>query len=600
MKRAIQIFFIALISQVAFSQSTTFDTIHIVSTATDSASSVFSIDLDGDLDFDILTGSMSGPGIAWHENLGGSISGTPNIISTTVDSVAYVMAVDLDGDEVPDVLAASPVLSGFNIFWHKNLGNGNFVVEQMVSSDSPHTYNVFAIDLDGDNDNDIISAESDQLIAWYENDGSGNFGARIVISDTAYGASCVHAADLDNDDDYDVIAGYGNTVSWFKNDGDGTFSMERLLTVEEYYASNVQTVTVGDMNNDNKIDVLSASWGDSKIAWYENYGYTNFNEEQKIISVLAIGASDLHPADFDGDGDLDVVSSSAMDGRIIWYQNVLGESDDDDFIRYVLTATSPGASSVHAADIDIDGDNDIISASSDNDKVQWLQNDFDFVFNWHYEYCEGDTVLVINGEEVMQTDTIYEDTLMSVFGRDSINIHYVLFNENPEPYLIEGPTTVTAGDTIVYRVNTSPNVFFLWDIVNGERVSYGISDTIAIKWLSTETGMGKITSLGYYLNPDPEKICYIEEILEVIINPAGLTEHAFDEVYVYPNPANSMLYINNYRKEYSVIIFNSSGLALIRTNQENIDISALNPGLYFVQIIDKKADLIKVSKVIIN
>ncbi len=522
MKRAIQLFIFIIISHLAFSQSTTFDTIHVVSTNTMQASSVFSIDLDGDGDFDILTGSMEGPGIAWHENQNGTVSETQNVITTIVDSVAHVMAVDLDGDENPDILAASPVLEGYNIFWHKNLGGGNFGPEQEVSSDSPDTYDVYAIDLDGDNDNDIISAEADNLIAWYENDGAGNFSARIVISDTATGAACVFAADIDNDDDNDVIAGYGNTVSWFINDGDGNFTDERLLTVEEYFASNVQTVYAADMNNDGDMDVLSASWGDSKIAWYENIGYTNFNEEQQIISVLAIGASDLHPADFDGDGDLDVVSSSAMDGRIIWYQNVLEQSEDHDFIRYVLTATASGASSVYAADIDIDGDNDIISASADNNKIQWLQNDFDFVFNWYYEYCEGDTTLVINGEEVFQTDTIYEDTLMSVFGRDSINIHYVLFNENPEPFVIEGPSTVTQGDTVVYRVNTSPNVWFLWDIENGVRVSYGISDTIAIKWLSSETGTGKITSLGYYPNPDPEKICFITEELEIIINPAGL------------------------------------------------------------------------------
>ncbi len=587
-----------VLGNLAYSQSTTFDTIHLVTDTAVMASSVFSIDLDGDDDFDILTGSMGYPGVAWHKNTGGEISNIQNIITNIVDTVSHVFAIDLDGDEDPDILATSPNYPGYNVFWFENTGGGNFGSEQLISGSLPGALTVFAADLDGDEDNDIISASNDNGTAgWFANDGSGNFGEFQVISDSAYDASSVYAADLDNNGHIDIVLGYGNKVSWFRNNGSAGFADERLLTEEAF---DVRSVSVADLNNDTKPDVLSASFGDSKIAWYYNLGYSNFYEEQQIISVLAIGATDLHAADFDGDGDLDVTSSSSMDGRIIWYQNVLDIGDDNEFNRYVLTSTTYGASSVYAADVDIDGDQDIIAASANDDKIRWLQNDFDFVFNWHYEYCEGDTVLVINGEEVFQTDTIYEDTLLSVFGRDSINIHYVLFNENPEPYEIEGSTTVTAGDTVIYRVNTSPNVLFMWDIENGEQVSYGVSDTLAVWWHSSETGMGKITSLGYYPNPDPEKICFITEELDVIINPAGINDHPMDEVYVYPNPANTKLYVNNFKREYTIKIYNSSGVEVLQVSEENIDISALKSGLYFVQIIDKKADLVKVSKLIIN
>jgi hypothetical protein len=175
-------------------------------------------------------------------------------------------------------------------------------------------------------------------------------------------------------------------------------------------------------------------------------------------------------------------------------------------------------------------------------------------------------------------------------------VHYLLYNPTPEHFVIEGPTEVTAGDTIVYRINTSPNVSFFWDIENGEQVSYGISDTIAIWWHLSETGTGKITSLGYY----PVTFCYTTEYLDVIINPAGVEEHAINEVYVYPNPANSALYIHNFKQGYITTIYNSSGLKVLQANQENIDVSRLEPGLYFVQIIDKKADIITVEKVIVN
>ena len=40
---------------------------------------------------------------------------------------------------------------------------------------------VFAIDMDGDGDMDVLLAsEGDDTIAWYENDGTGGFTTRVI------------------------------------------------------------------------------------------------------------------------------------------------------------------------------------------------------------------------------------------------------------------------------------------------------------------------------------------------------------------------------------------------------------------------------------
>ena len=45
---------------------------------------------------------------------------------------------------------------------------------------------VYAADLDGDGDIDVLSASSyDGKIAWYENDGAGQFGSQQVITTLA-------------------------------------------------------------------------------------------------------------------------------------------------------------------------------------------------------------------------------------------------------------------------------------------------------------------------------------------------------------------------------------------------------------------------------
>jgi len=596
MKSAIHIIILVIISHMALAQSTTFDTIHLVSNEHYQASGVYAVDIDGDNDFDIIACSMEGPGIAWHENIDGEMSETLNIISNIVtESVYQIMAVDMDGDDDPDILASSPSFAGYNIFWYENIGGGNFSSEKLIEANAPGTLGIFAADFNGDSIADVLAAnETEGKLGWYANDGSGNFSAFQMFSDTAFGATSVSAADIDKDDDYDAVAGYGNRVAWFRNDGDGVFYEERVLTWENE-AIDVRKVTVGDMDNDDDMDILSASFIDNKIAWYENMGYLNFNQDPRVISLLAVGAVDLHVQDFDGDNDLDIVSASNMDNRIIWYQNVINMDLEDDFNRYVLTFAASGATGVYSADIDIDGDNDIITSSANNNAIKWMQNDFDYVFNWYYEFCEGDTVLVINGEEIIATDTI-SDTLVSVHGRDSINVHYVLFNPTPEHFIIEGPTYVTAGDTTIYRVNTTPNVQFMWDIENGTQVSYGASDTVAIHWQSSETGMGKVISLGYY----PVTFCYTTEELDVIIEPAGINEHSLFDVYVYPNPAKGMFYINNFKQGYISQVYNFSGDQVLLSKKEEIDVSGLQPGLYFVQVLDKKSEPIMVSKVVVQ
>ncbi len=67
---------------------------------------------------------------------------------------------------------------------------------------------VFAADMDGDGDMDIVSASyNDDTIAWYKNDGAADPSwAATDISTSSGGANSVHAADMDGDGDMDIIS----------------------------------------------------------------------------------------------------------------------------------------------------------------------------------------------------------------------------------------------------------------------------------------------------------------------------------------------------------------------------------------------------------
>ena len=74
------------------------------------------------------------------------------------------------------------------------------------------------------------------------------------------------------------------------------------------------------MDGDGDMDVLSASFWDDRIAWYQNNGSQNFTPH--TITSLAFGASSVFAADVDGDGDLDVLSASVLGNTVAWYDNL--------------------------------------------------------------------------------------------------------------------------------------------------------------------------------------------------------------------------------------------------------------------------------------
>lgn len=387
---------------------------------------VSAADLDEDDDMDVLSVSIGAPNIAWYENTGDGSFSNKNVINNSGDNAVFVVPVDLDGDSHKDVLFASPrddkvawhenhldqgqgfstsraintipdvdqpvsvfasdldedgdldVLSASNrddkIAWYENLDSAEFSDQNVISTSAEGARSIFAADLDGDSDKDVLSASTrDDKIAWYENLDSGGFSATNVVSTNANGAVSVVAADLDGDSDKDVLSASvnDNKIAWYENTGGGSFSSQNIISTR---ADDATSAFAADLDGDSDIDVLSASSGDNKIAWYENAGGGSFSS-QNIISTAAEDARSVFAADLDGDTDIDVLSASSGDDKIAWYENQLDQGNG--FSSKGRINTLPYTEfpiSVFAADLDEDGDEDILSATNSDDKIAWYEN----------------------------------------------------------------------------------------------------------------------------------------------------------------------------------------------------------------------------------
>ena len=335
--------------------------------------SVYMADLDSDADMDILFALDSQ--IIWHENLGShELFGKQQIITIMEQATEplQVYAADLDNDGDQDILSTSGHHG--QLLWMENTdGQANFGTKQVIHSTANQLESVFVADLDGDGDQDILTASMElNALSWHENtNGHASFGPRRSISDSVKAPSVVYAADLDGDGDQDVLSASAdsNEIVWLENTGgDGLFGNPQVITTA---VVDVESLLPADLDGDGDPDLLSASSWDNKVAWYQNVDGKGTFGRQNLIATYTTDAMDLYATDLDQDGDQDVLTASFWDNRIAWYENTNGGGVFG--ARQTITTSADRPGFVYASDLDGDGDRDVVSVSTDF-KIAWFEN----------------------------------------------------------------------------------------------------------------------------------------------------------------------------------------------------------------------------------
>ena len=353
--------------QVSFSR-------HVIGTDMNEMVSVHATDLDKDGDVDVLGVSTNNDTMAWYENDGNSPpSFTKHVVTASADLAHSVYTADIDDDGNKDILLASGL--DHTIAWYESDGSSPpSFTPHTISTSALDAKSVYAEDLDNDGDIDVLSASrNDNKIAWYENDGGSppSFTAHTITT-SANGANMVRTADLDDDGDADVLSAsrFDDKIAWYENNGGSppTFTTH-IITLS---ADDTFSVDSEDVDGDGDIDVLSASELDHTVAWYENNGGSPPTFTTHIISTEANHAIEVYAEDIDGDNDIDVFCGSHTIG-LIWYEN-------DGALPPTFTPNAigdPGTiRTLHSADIDDDGDMDLVSQFGTT--VSWWENSGQF------------------------------------------------------------------------------------------------------------------------------------------------------------------------------------------------------------------------------
>jgi FG-GAP-like repeat/Secretion system C-terminal sorting domain len=288
-----------------------------------------------------------------------------------------------------------PSLSFSQIQWseQRTVASGIGFLHQVCSSD---------FDGDGDPDLAVASSSNNRGVYWLENLGQNEFTTHAVGNDV-YSPRSVFSIDLDQDGDEDILAAdrlYHGKILWWENDGSGSFT-QHLVYGE---LDGAESVYVADLDNDADLDILGVASGSAcpeDISWWENDGDQNFT--MHVIDPDFTYASDITAADIDLDGDLDVIATAGyyeFTGGIGWWENHgLGE-----FERHIIQDDYFRAGNPLAADMNGDEIIDILARAGDLNSLGWWAGD-GTPANGGWEYnLVSDTYTSARGMEVPDID----------------------------------------------------------------------------------------------------------------------------------------------------------------------------------------------------
>ncbi len=266
-------------------------------------------DIDNDGDLDVIfnsTAASSVPGTGIYKLVNNGSSGFQQTLISS-NFMSELLIGDVDGDNDDDIIALSTTSGDVNFRVYNNDGSGNFasanlllLVPDGTMSHSGSEQLIAFKDLDLDGIKDI-----DIGVEYYlKGDGNGNFNA---IQLPAKGK----LVDFDLDGDFDIV--YSNlnatswTLSWFENNAG--------LFVENIIDPNYRgpKISVKDFDGDGDLDIISLSNSDflsDGVRIWTNDGLMNFTSSNINNSLLS---GNLFEVDYDGDLDWDVIIS---DGRI--------------------------------------------------------------------------------------------------------------------------------------------------------------------------------------------------------------------------------------------------------------------------------------------
>ncbi len=290
---------------------------------------------------------------------------------------------DFNGDGLADVLApgyedcsSGTCKTGYGLTLYLNNGSGGLDAGRALSVFGSKTpaydlrwYITFG-DFNGDGKLDIAALHGSGLMSILFGNGDGTFAAPVLSSLPSGTYTSLVAADFDANGTQDLAAlnQNGQLVMLFNN-GKGSFTSQTVTLDTPPSGYTTVDLQVGDFNGDGRPDLAWAeelnevSYGPSPIMSALNTAKGVFSVK-KQVGQSSDGFPEITAADLDLDGKTDlIVWTAELDGCCSGFPQTLYYSNGDGTFTSKELSTFPNAYDIEVADIDGDGNPDLLIAS---------------------------------------------------------------------------------------------------------------------------------------------------------------------------------------------------------------------------------------------
>ncbi len=349
-------------------------------------------DLDGDGDIDLVGADTQDNDVWWFENDGAPTpSWTAHQVDGAFNGACSVATGDFDGDGAVDIVAAGG--TGDIISWFE--GSGASWTEHVVKTGYDNARAVFVADMDHDGDDDIVAAaESADDVSWFENSGgSSPTWVQHSLDGAFLGACDVAAGDLDGDADLEVVAAaiIEDRVSYWENQlSHNGFKDAEPIDIATGLGD-PRGVAAGDLNGDGLTDVVTAMWDGDALTAYLGVSLAGTAWWTNQVGTGVYAARDVAIADINGDGAPDILSAEVDGDKISWWEND-GAEVLPTWTEHAIVSGFNGAHRAEAADFDLDGDLDVVALAFDGDQIRWFENDNGAGTSWSLHNVAGGTL----------------------------------------------------------------------------------------------------------------------------------------------------------------------------------------------------------------
>jgi hypothetical protein len=346
-------------------------------------------DVNNDGKLDIVVADLGTSNIVILLGYGNGSFATSMTFSTGNNSWPSAIAIaDFNKDDLLDVAVAN--FGSDNVDILLGYGNGSFTIVMAYSTGNGSSPFAIAVsDFNKDDRLDIAVLNRDTfnfgiLLGF----GNGSFANQVTYVIGSYSIPySIVVCDFDDDGQLDIItANYNDdSIGVFLGYGDGTFG---VMTAYSTGSGTTPTyVTVGDFNNDNRLDIAVVNRGTDNVIVYFQYEHGLYYEGEPYSSGIWSGPISLAIGDFNNDNRLDFVTSNlyANDiGVFLGYGNALFGSIN---IYSIISGSQPDA--VAIGDFNNDGRSDFVIANYGTNNVGIILGITDGNFNHMKLYPTG-------------------------------------------------------------------------------------------------------------------------------------------------------------------------------------------------------------------